>query len=179
MSGTKRTYNLTEKNYFRFFGIEEKHNISVRSLTTHYKKIISILNETNTFVSREKMTFAKRAFDTLVDPISRAKYIIELHGEDTDVADNLSPETITMRQHYEYVLESCTDVEELDNFILDLKDQSAFIIDQIEQSLDNYNNYKSAMGLISKFYEVSLIHQLAKDKKEKILDGIKYVVFDR
>ena len=28
MSGTKRLYNLEEKNYFKFFGVEEKQGVA-------------------------------------------------------------------------------------------------------------------------------------------------------
>ena len=81
MSGTKRIYGLDEKNYFKFFGIDEKQGISVRSLTTHYKKIIAILKKDTSFEGISRLEFAKRAFETLADPISRARYILELHKE--------------------------------------------------------------------------------------------------
>ena len=92
MSGTKRVYHLEEKNYFKFFGIQEKQDISVRSLTTHYKKIITILKQNEDFLSKDKVQFAHRAFETLVDPIARAKYILELNGVETDVRDSGNPE---------------------------------------------------------------------------------------
>lgn len=179
MSGTKRTYNLSEKNYFKFFGIDARQGLSVRSLTTHYKKILTILKEDETFLGRDKQAFAERAFETLVDPIRRAKYLIEQQGLDTDIVDNISPEDAAMRTHYEYALNNITDEDEIEDFIADLKDQTSFVIDEIERSIDIYANYKMAMGLICKFEELSVIHQIAKDKKEKMVDGIKYVVFDR
>ena len=66
MSGTKRIYGLNEKNYFKFFGIEEKHGLSVRSLTTHYKKILMILGKDNSFHGRDRQSFAKRALKLLL-----------------------------------------------------------------------------------------------------------------
>jgi hypothetical protein len=179
MSGTKKIYNLTEKNYFKFFGIDEKYGISVRSLTTHYKKVVAILKEDTTVLGNDKLMFAERAFNTLADPISRARYLIELNGEDTDIIDNLSVIDRSLSQHYEYALADITSVAEIDDFIADLKDQSQFIIDQIESSIDTYKNYKNAMGLICKFHSIAEIHNAAKDKKQKLNDGIKYVVFDR
>jgi hypothetical protein len=178
MSGTKRTYNLSEKNYFKFFGIEEKHSISVRSLTTHYKKILFILKDDPTFLGNATKLFAERAFNTLVDPILRAKYIVELAGYDTDISDNVDPSDIALTNHYQQILDYTTDAESLSDFIDELKEQTSFIIDQIETSIDTYKNYKMAMGLISKFYEISNIHKNAKEKQEKIADGITYVVFD-
>ena len=97
MSGTKRVYGLNEKNYFKFFGIDEKHGLSVRSLTTHYKKILIILGKDNSFEGRDKQSFAKRAFETLADPISRARYILELHKVENDFntcPDFIKSETI-------------------------------------------------------------------------------------
>ena len=55
MSGIKRIYGLEEKNYFKFFGIDEKQGISVRSLTTHYKKIITILRKDASFIGQDRL----------------------------------------------------------------------------------------------------------------------------
>jgi hypothetical protein len=76
-------------------------------------------------------------------------------------------------------LEKQTTVEDVDNFIVELKEQTQFIKDQIEKSIDSYQNYRTASGLLNRFYEISNIHQSAKDKKEKIQEGITYVVFNR
>ena len=72
-----------------------------------------------------------------------------------------------------------TTVEDVDAFIEDLKEQTQFIKDQIEQSIDTYHNYKTASGLLNRFYEISEIHQSAKIKRLQIQEGIKHVVFNR
>lgn len=80
MSSIRKTYDLTEKNYFKFFGVNEQQNLSVRSLTTHYKKILTLLNkEEDSFYKREKIEFATRAFETLADRYTTCKiyYIIK------------------------------------------------------------------------------------------------------
>ena len=69
-------------------------------------------------------------------------------------------------------------VEEIDLFILELKEQTSFIKDQIEQSVDLYANFKIAAGLLNRFYEISHIHEKAKVKKSELELGITHVVFD-
>jgi len=179
MSGTKRNYDLNEKNYFKFFGIKQKHNISVRSLTTHYKKILTILkNSEDSFSNREKIDFATRSFETLADPISRARYLIELNGFESDVRDSAEPTDFVFVNQLNYEYENSNTVEDIDNFILELKSQTTFIKEQIEESIDIYENYKIAAGLLNRFYEISNIHNKSKQKKKELESGIKYVVFD-
>lgn len=179
MSGTKRTYNLEEKNYFRFFGLPEKQGISVRSLTTHYKKIVSLLKEDDSFIGRDRKQFAQRAFETLADPISRARYLIETNGYDNDVRDGANAEDFAFVHQMNSEYDTANTIEDIDSFILELKEQTAFIKDQIEQSIDLYANYKIAAGLLNRFYEISSIHDRTKLKKKELEAGIKHVVFDR
>ena len=179
MSGTKRIYGLNEKNYFKFFGIEEKHGLSVRSLTTHYKKILMILGKDNSFHGRDRQSFAKRAFETLADPISRARYILEIKGHENDFKDGARPDDMIYSNQLRHQLNEHITVEEVDVFIEDLKEQTQFIKDQIEQSIDTYHNYKTASGLLNRFYEISAINQSAKAKRLEIQEGIKHVVFNR
>ena len=179
MSGIKRTYNLEEKNYFKFFGLNEKQGISVRSLTTHYKKIVSILNENDTFIGRDKKIFAQRAFETLADPISRVKYLLEQNGYENDVRDGANAEDFAFVSQLNAQYEFANTIEDINEFILELKEQTAFIKEQIEQSVDLYNNYKIAAGLLNRFFEISNIHDKAKAKRKELEEGIKHVIFDR
>lgn len=178
MSGTKRVYNLEEKNYFKFFGIDEKQNISVRSLTAHYKKIIAILKHDNTFLSKDKQRFADRAFETLVDPISRAKYILSEKGVETDVRDSARPSDFVFVNSLKTQYELAITVVDVESFILELKDQTSFIKEQIEYTIDVSVDYKMAAGLLNRFYELSEIHKKAKEKKLNLQSGITYAVFD-
>ena len=102
MSGTKRLYNLDEKNYFKFFGVEEKQGTSIRSLSTHYKKILNILKDDNSFIGRDHKEFAHRAFNTLVDPILRARYILETNGHEWDFRDGTTAEDLSFISDLSY-----------------------------------------------------------------------------
>jgi len=179
MSGTKRVYNLEEKNYFKFFGIEEKQEISVRSLTTHYKKIVTLLKQDNEFLSKDKVQFAHRAFETLADPISRARYILETNGEECDVRDGATAEDFLFVNNLNAQYDLANTTDDIENFILELKEQTTFIKEQIQFCIDVSINYKMASGLLNRFYEISDIHNKAKSKKNELEMGITHVVFDR
>lgn len=178
MSGTKRVYNLEEKNYFRFFGIEEKQDISVRSLTTHYKKIVTLLKDQNEFLSKDKVQFAHRAFEALVDPISRARYILEINGAEWDVRDGANAEDFLFINNLNEQYTHANTVTEIETFILELKEQTDFIKEQIQYSLDDTKNFKMASGLLNRFYEISAIHNKTKAKKNELEAGITHVAFD-
>lgn len=179
MSGTKRVYNLEEKNYFKFFGIEEKQDISVRSLTTHYKKIVTLLKQDNKFLSKDKVAFAHRAFETLADPISRAKYILELNGVENDVRDGANAEDFLFINNLNAQYDASNTVDEILNFILELKEQTSFIKEQIQYCIDETQNYTMTSGLLNRFYEISSIHDKTKAKKNELEVGITHVTFDR
>ena len=179
MSGTKRVYNLEEKNYFKFFGIDEKQDISVRSLTTHYKKIITLLKDKHEFPSKDKVQFAHRAFEALVDPISRARYILEINGEEWDMRDGADAEDFLFINNLNEQYNASNTIPEIETFILELKEQTDFIKEQIQYSLDVSRNYKMASGLLNRFYEISSIHDKTKVKKNELEVGITHVAFDR
>ena len=178
MSGTKRLYNLDEKNYFKFFGVEEKQGISIRSLSTHYKKILNLLKDDNSFIGRDHKEFAHRAFNTLVDPILRARYILETNGHEWDFRDGATAEDLSFTHELRVQLNRANLFFELENFIFELKDHTHFIIEQIEESIDTYENYKSAGGLVNRFYEISALHDEAVSKKHEVEVGIHHGVFD-
>ncbi len=179
MSSIRKTYNLNEKNYFKFFGINEQQGLSVRSLTIHYKKILTILNNENDgFYKREKLDFSNRAFETLVDPIMRARYILEINGFDNDVRDTVEANDFVFFNQLNFQYDCANTIDDINEFILELKNQTTWIKEQIEESIDIYKNYKIASGLLSRFYEISNIHYKSKEKKLNIESGIKYAVFE-
>ena len=178
MSGTKRLYNLDEKNYFKFFGIEKKQGTSIRSLSTHYKKILNLIKDATSFIGRDHKEFAHRAFNTLVDPILRARYVLETNGHEWDFRDGTTPEDLSFISDLRIQLARANAQYEIENFIFELKGHTTFIIEQIEESIDTYNNYKTAIGLINRFYEISHLHEEASNKKYEVEQGIHHVEFD-
>lgn len=181
MSGTKKTYHLDSKNYFEFFNIEEKFSISARSLTTHYKKVSAILREEqkkdNNFLVREKIIFAQRAFETLLNPLERARYIIGLHNVDNDIRDSILAEDLSLCNELEHELALCTTEEDIDLFQESIKDNSDFIIENIAKNIDTYKNYESAASLVSAWYNLRELYEQSKQKREKIQDGIVFIAF--
>ena len=178
MSGTKRLYSLDEKNYFKFFGIDEKQGISIRSLSTHYKKILNLLKDDTSFIGRDHKEFAHRAFNTLVDPILRARYILETNGHEWDFRDGTTPEDLSFVSDLRIQLTRANQQYEIENFIFELKGHTTFITEQIEESIDTYDNYKTAIGLINRFYEISHLHEEASNKKYEVEQGIHHIEFD-
>ncbi len=177
MSGTKKTYNFDSKNYFEFFNMEEKFAISVRSLTSHYKKVVAFLSNDNSFITRDRLSFAGRAYHTLLNPIERARYIVQLHGVDADFHDSILPQDLQVAHEFRSELSDLTTEEEIDIFQHSLKEQSDFIVDSIQLSIDVNKDYEIASGLICRFYELQEIYQESKDKKRQIKDGIVFVNF--
>lgn len=181
MSGTKKTYHLDSKNYFEFFNIEEKFAISLRSLTTHYKKVTTILSEkiqheTN-ILARDRLLFAQRAFETLHHPLERARYIIGLHDVDNDLRDSILMEDASLCSELEYELSQAVTEEDIELFQENIKEQSDFILENIEKNIDDYKNYEAAASLVSAWYDLRELYEQSKEKKIKLQDGIVFVAF--
>ena len=100
-------------------------------------------------------------------------------GHENDFRDGARPDDMMFINQLKLQLEEQVTIDEINSFIDELKEQTQFIKDQIEQSIDVYQNYRTASGLLNRFYEISQIHQDAKSKKENIEEGITYVVFNR
>lgn len=185
MSGTKKTYNIETKNYFELFGMEEKFSISQRSLTAHYKKVTTYIrkelrsadNSATQILLADKLQFAEKAFQTLLNPLERARYIARINGVDADIRDSIFAEDVSLCQELEYELSQATTTDEVELFQDNLKEQSDFIIGQIEKNIDVLKNYEAAASLVGAWYELHDLYEESKSKQKKIQDGITFVAF--
>jgi len=167
MSGTKRVYDIDSSEYYKFFGIEQKFSISVRSLTSHYKRICGILSKEGDVIKNNKLSFAKTGFETLLNPISRAKYILKLKGFD-DFNDTNPTTDISIASQLKLQLKNSNDIESINLLIGELKEQSDFIIEQIRKNIDVKQNYRVASSFVTRWYELQKIYKLAKEKRKLI-----------
>lgn len=178
MPGTRKTYNFFEKNYFLLFGFDTKFNISMRSLNNQYKRMMMILKNDNSILAYDKKDRVTNGFNTLHDPISRARYLIELAGLDTDVIDSRNADVMSFGQELRQELKYSNSEDDIKEFLKDLKYKSDFIIDEIGETIDKYNNCNEAMIMICKFNEVSEVYKEATKKKDDIISGITHVAFN-
>lgn len=185
MSGPKKTYNIESKNYFEFFGMEEKFSISQRSLTAHYKKVSAyIRSEIKATDSTEmqvilndRLSFANDAFQTLLNPLERARYIISLNNCDNDIRDTITAEDMSFVNELSNDLEHALTEEDVELFQETLKEQSDFIIDQIEKNIDQNKNYVAAASLVGTWYDLRELYEQSKTRLKKMQDGITFVAF--
>ena len=108
----------------------------------------------------------------------RARYILETNGHEWDFRDGTTAEDLSFISELRIQLARANLQFELENFIFELKGHTQFIIEQIEESIDTYKNYKTAIGLINRFYEISHLHEEAVSKKHEVEQGIHHGVFD-
>ena len=80
----------------------------------------------------------KEPLKLLLIQISRARYILEIKGHENDFKDGARPDDMIYSNQLRQQLNEQTTVEDVDAFIEDLKEQTQFIKDQIEQSIDTY-----------------------------------------
>jgi len=150
----------------------------MRSLTSTYKQMMGILRNDNSTLAYEHLERVKNGFNTLHDPITRARYLIELQGIDVDVIDNRTTDVIMYAETLRQSFIAANTIESITELVKCLKEDSNAILDELETAIDHDKDYTTAMGLICKFYEIFNIYPTTIAKLAGIESGkIIYVNF--
>jgi molecular chaperone HscB len=96
-----------QQNYFHLFGIGERFQLDNAQLEQHYRTLqtqvhpdkFAHLSETEQRVSMQWATRVNEAYQTLREPVTRARYLLSLHGVDTQEETNTAmPAEFLMQQ---------------------------------------------------------------------------------
>jgi len=107
--------SLINKNYFELFAIPESFELDLEQLTARYRDLqtewhpdqFAGAGEQERLKAVQMSSYLNQAFDTLKAPLSRAGYLLTLHGFDTekvtqqDLGMNLLMEQMQLRETLE------------------------------------------------------------------------------
>jgi molecular chaperone HscB len=150
-------HNDFSKNYFDLFGLEKKFSVPQGILDRAYRDIQSQIHpdkfshagEAEKRLSMQWATRANEAYQTLKKPLSRARYLLQLHGVDTQEETNTAMPTSFLMEQMEWreaVIEAKQECnhKSLINLHKNLLAQRAELLAKLEKQIDAEKNLDAA-----------------------------------
>jgi len=121
------------QNYFELFGLAEGYEVDLKALSSRYKQLQKVLHpdrfanasERERRISMQQAAQINSAFQTLKDPLTRARYLLEING----LAANDEQTTIRDPEFLERQMELREELED----IRDTSDPAARLLDFMQK----------------------------------------------
>jgi molecular chaperone HscB len=150
-------------NHFELFGLAPAFALEPEGLQRRYREIQSQVHpdrfahagDAERRASLQWTTRVTEAYRTLMDPVQRAKHILELHGVDvafetnTQMPADFLIQQLELREELEAAV-SGKDAAALERLKTDLLDSRKALIGQIGEAIDSRKDYAGAAGLVRK-----------------------------
>ncbi len=90
-----------QKNYFELFGLSVGYIVDTKALAEHYRELQKVVHpdrfanasEQERRLSQQGASLINEAYQTLKDPLARARYLLSLHGIDMDLEKETTQDT--------------------------------------------------------------------------------------
>ena len=149
-----------QQDHFQLFGLPRSFAIDATQLDQHYRALqaqvhpdkSAHLSETEQRLAMQHSTQVNEAYQTLRKPISRARYLLSLHGVDTQEETNTAmPLEFLMEQmEWREAVAEADDVSVLDELEARLRHETRALETQLAGKIDAEKNYADAAGLVRK-----------------------------
>jgi molecular chaperone HscB len=149
-----------QQNHFRLFGLPQSFEIDSGQLDLHYRALqaqvhpdkSAHLSETEQRLAMQHSTQVNEAYQTLRNPLKRARYLLSLHGVDTQEETNTAmPVDFLMEQmEWREAVAEADDVSVLDELEARLHRETRALENELAGKIDNEKNYADAAGLVRK-----------------------------
>ena len=151
------------KTHFELFGLKPSFQIDAERLDQTYREIqtqvhpdkFAHLGDQERRMSMQWATYANEAYQVLKNPLSRARYLLHLHGVDTQEESNTAmPADFLMEQMEwrEAIMEAkeAQDVDDMEALYHRLRGEVRAQHDELGRLLDEQADYQAASGLVRK-----------------------------
>lgn len=152
-----------QKNYFQLFGLAERFQLDSSQLEQHYRTLqtqvhpdkFAHLSETEQRLSMQWSTRVNEAYQTLRDPVRRARYLLSLHGVDTQEETNTAMPADFLMQQMEWreaieEAQQARDETALSGLETRLQHETRELEQQLAVKIDNEHDYAAAAGAVRK-----------------------------
>lgn len=152
-----------QQDHFRLFGLALSFEIDAAQLDQHYRALqaqvhpdkSAHLSDAEQRLAMQRSTQVNEAYQTLRKPLSRARYLLSLHGVDTQEDTNTSMPLDFLMEQMEWreaiaEAQQARDVEVLDELEARLHRETRELETQLAGKIDAEKNYADAAGLVRK-----------------------------
>lgn len=170
------------QNYFDLFGIETGFGIDAPRLDRVYRELqarvhpdrYAHLPETERRLSMQWATHVNEAYRTLKHPLSRARYLLGLHGVDTQHESNTAmPVQFLMEQmEWREAAAEARDAEDrgtLEQLHHRLRSEADALFAEVEKDIDRKENYAAAADAVRRLMFVLKL----KDEIDEALESLE------
>jgi molecular chaperone HscB len=152
-----------QQNFFQLFGLHEQFRLESVFLDEQYHSLqiqvhpdkVAHLSEAEKRVSMQLATRVNEAYQTLRNPVRRARYLLSLHGVDTQEETNTSmPMSFLMEQmEWREAVEEAqhaADVDQLEQLESRLQREVSSLHKLLEVKIDDERSYFAAAEAVRK-----------------------------
>jgi molecular chaperone HscB len=153
----------TQPSYFALFGLPQSFVIDLPQLDTQFRRLQSEVHpdrfatapDHERRLSLQMATQANEAYQTLKNPLSRARYLLQLKGIDTLEESNTSMPVDFLMQQMEWresleEAQAAGNVDALDGLLAELRTTEKALYHTLEQSIDHDVNDALATETVRK-----------------------------
>ncbi len=143
--------------YFELFGLSPAFNIDLAALERNYRKIQSeshpdrfvTASAAKKLQSMQTSTLANEAYQTLKNPASRAKYILELQGINAIAESNtaLPADFLTQQMEWREAVDDATqtkNINALENLLSEMQAEAKTLLVNLADLIDEKKDYSVA-----------------------------------
>lgn len=152
-----------ESDHFKLFELPQMFAIDVAHLDMNYRKLQSTIHP-DRFASAPTLerlqslqwaTHANEAYQTLKDPLTRARYLLSLRGMDTQEENNTAMPTAFLMQQMEWReavedAQLARDTATLDALLHKLRQETALLQETLRISIDEQHDNAQAAQIVRK-----------------------------
>lgn len=161
------------ENHFALFDLPVTFAMDQAKLDANYRKVQSEVHPdrfaaasgAERLRSMQLATLANEAYQTLKNPVARARYLLQLHGIDTQEDSNTSmpADFLMLQMEWREAIEDAThakDIEALDKLLREMRNTAKALQADLQQQLDHTQALQEASGTVRK---LSFINKVQSD----------------
>lgn len=171
--------SLLKQNYFEIFGLSPAYVLNTETLATRYRELqqavhpdrYAAASEQERRLSLQSAAHVNEAFQTLRQPLSRARYLLELRGLSVDQSTSLDNdflvEQMNLREQIEDLEQQAEPLLALLNMHEDIDDRLQQMRQDFADSLANDNN-EQALQIFHKMQFLARLNDELDEREQRL-----------
>ncbi len=152
-----------QQNFFQLFGLAARYQIDGAQLDHHYRALqaqvhpdkFAHLSEAERRISMQWATRVNEGYQTLRSPLGRARYLLSLHGVDTQEETNtaMPAEFLMQQMEWREAIEEAREASDeslLNELEARLQHEKSVLEQELGGKIDNQHDYPAAAETVRK-----------------------------